>query len=232
MLAPGPGLSLSGRGWLRERHLDLTARPLPRPRNSAVLQWPGDRVFRDERRKEETMLRNLWSRQALGVAALVTVAAVFATAASAAKPVKGPCESCTASASFPAGFICPFAFSFEDVVDNRFQITYPNGLIKIAGDRVIRVTNEDTHESRIFQLNGIVTIDAEGARVVTTSEGPFLWGFVPGDLGEGQPGVLLYIRGQAREVDEFPGPHPNAFGFTTLSFEVTGSSENLCETMA
>jgi hypothetical protein len=179
------------------------------------------------------MLRHLRFKRALIVAALVLVAAMFATAATAAKPVKGPCdELCTASASFAAGFICPFAFSFEDVVDNRFQITYSNGLIKIAGDRVIRVTNEDTHESRIFQLNGMVTIDAEGARVVTTSEGPFLWGFVPGDLGEGQPGALLYTRGQAREVDEYPGPHPNAFGFTSLSFEVTGTSENLCETMA
>jgi hypothetical protein len=178
------------------------------------------------------MLRHLWSRGALAVPALVVVAAVFATAATAAKPVKGPCTSCTPSASFPAGLICPFAFSFADVVDNRFQITYPNGLLRIAGHRVIRVTNDDTQESRIFALNGMITIAVDGARVVTTSHGPFLWGFVPGDLGEGQPGALLYVRGQAQEVDEYPGPHPNAFGFTTLSFEVRGTSENLCETMA
>lgn len=178
------------------------------------------------------MLRHSWFKGALGVAALVVVAAVFTTAATAARPVKEPCTVCTPSASFPAGFICPFAFSFGDVLDNRFQITYPNGLLKIAGDRVLRVSNDDTHESRIIQLNGMITIAVEGNRVVTTSDGPFLWGFVAGDLGPGQPGGLFYTRGQAREVDEYPGPNPNAFGFTTLSFTVAGTSENLCETMA
>jgi len=178
------------------------------------------------------MLRHPWFRRALAVVAVSVVAAVFATAATAEKPVKGPCTVCTPSASFPAGFICPFAFTFEDVLDNRFQITYPNGVIKIAGDRIIKVTNDDTHESRILQLNGMVTIAPDGDRVVTSSQGPFLWGFVPGDLGEGQPGALFYTRGQAREVDEYPGPDPNAFGFTTLSFDVAGASENLCETMA
>jgi hypothetical protein len=188
--------------------------------------------FSHERRKEENMLRHLWTRRALGVAALVIMAAVFATAATAAKPVKGPCLLCNPSGTFPAGFICPFAFSFEDVVDKKFQITYSNGLIRIAGYRVIRVTNEDTQESRIFVLTDMITFVTDGPRVVTTSHGPFLWGFVPGDLGEGQPGALLYVRGFAQEVDEVPGPHPNAFGITTLSFEVTGTSENLCETMA
>ena len=105
-------------------------------------------------------------------------------------------------------------------------------MIKIAGHRVLRVTNEDTHESRILQLDGVVTIVADGARVVTTSEGPFLWGFGRGDLGEGRPEAVFYTRGRAREVDEYPEPHPNSSGFTTLSFEVAGSSENLCETMA
>jgi hypothetical protein len=163
----------------------------------------------------------------------VVGAAVLATGATAGKPAKGPClDVCTPSASFPAGFICPFAWSFEDVLDNRIQIIYPNGLIKVAGDRILRVTNQDTHESRVFQLNGMVTIVQDGDRVVTTSQGPFLWGFVPGDLGEGQPGALFYTQGRAQEVDEYPGPHPNAFGFTTLSFEVQGTRENLCETMA
>jgi hypothetical protein len=78
----------------------------------------------------------------------------------------------------------------------------------------------------------MITFEFDGARVVTTSHGPFLWGFLPGDLGEGQPAAILYTRGFAQEVDEVPGPNPNAFGITTLSFEARGSTENLCETMA
>jgi hypothetical protein len=176
-------------------------------------------------------MRQLRPKQLLVLAAVLLVG-VFASGAAAAKPTKGACTLCNPSGSFPAGLVCPFAFSFEDVVDHRFQITYSNGVIKIAGYRVLRVTNEDTQESRTFQLNAMITFFFEGARVVTTSHGPFLWGFFAGDLGEGQPAALFYTRGFAREIDEYPGPHPNPFGLTTLSFEVRGSSENLCETMA
>ena len=112
--------------------------------------------------------------------------------------------------------------------DHRFQITDSNGVIKIAGYRTIRVTNEDTHESRILQLTAMITFEFDGDRVVTTSHGPFLWGFVAGDPVRG----LFYTRGFAQEVDEVPGPNPNAFGITTLSFETSGSVENLCETLA
>jgi len=178
------------------------------------------------------MLRRFWSRRAVAFAAVAVVVAMFATAATAAKPLKDGCTLCNPSGFFPAGLLCPFAFSFEDVIDNRFQITYANGLQKIAGYRIIRVTNEDAHKSRILQLTAMITFEQEGDRVVTTSHGPFLWGFVAGDLGEGQPGAIFYTEGRAQEVDEVPGPHPNPFGITTLSFEVNGSSENLCETMA
>jgi hypothetical protein len=172
-------------------------------------------------------MRQLRPKQLLVLAAVLLVG-VFASGATAAKPLKGPCTLCNPSGTFPAGMVCPFAFSFEDVVDHRFQITYPNGVIKIAGYRTIRVTNEETHESRILQLTAMITFEFDGDRVVTTSHGPFLWGFVAGDPASG----LLYTRGFAQEVDEVPGPHPNAFGITTLSFEARGSVENLCETMA
>jgi hypothetical protein len=162
------------------------------------------------------------------VLAAVLLVGVFASGAAATKPLKGACTLCNPSGTFPAGLICPFTFSFEDVVDHRFQITYSNGVIKIAGYRTIRVTNEDTQASRVLQLTAMLTFAFDGDRVVTTSHGPFLWGFAPGDPASG----LLYVRGFAREVDEVPGPHPNAFGITTLSFEARGSVENLCETMA
>jgi hypothetical protein len=176
-------------------------------------------------------MRQLLTRQSLVLAALVLVG-VFASAAAAAKPTKGACTLCNPSGTFPAGFICPFTFSFEDVVDHRFQITYSNGVIKIAGYRTIRVTNEDTHESRILQLTAMITFEFDGARLVSTSRGPFLWSFLAEDPGEGPRPAILYTHGFAREVDEIPGPHPSAFGITTLSFDMRGSAENLCETMA
>ena len=182
-------------------------------------------------------MRQLRPKQLLVIAMVFLLAAVLligvsATGASAAKPAKGACTLCNPSGTVPAGLICPFTFSFEDVVDHRFQITYSNGVIKIAGYRTIRVTNEDTQESRILQLTAMITFAFDGDRVVTTSHGPFLWGFFAGDLGEGQPGAIFYTRGFAQEVDEVPGPNPNPAGITTLSFDARGSVENLCETMA
>jgi hypothetical protein len=67
----------------------------------------------------------------------------------------------------------------------------------------------------------------------TATTGRELSLFFPGDLGPGSPGALIFIVGSSREVDDVPGPTPNPFGFTTLSFEVlSGQTENLCETMA
>jgi len=86
---------------------------------------------------------------------------------------------------------------------------------------VLEVTNEDTGESRTFELNAMFTFAFDGPRVEAIGHGSSMSFFLPGDLGEGRPGAMLYTRGQTDEVDEFPGPRPDALGATVISFTAT-----------
>jgi hypothetical protein len=176
-------------------------------------------------------MRHPRSRHALVLVASVLIG-LFAASAAAAKPRKGPCTLCITAGTFPAGLVCPFTVSFQDVVDRKFQIVYPNGFFRILGHRVLEVANEDTGESRTFVLSAMFTFVFDGPRIEAIGHGPSMSFFLPGDLGEGQPGAILYTRGQTDEIDEFPGPRPNALGGTVISFTATGTTENLCQTMA
>jgi hypothetical protein len=136
---------------------------------------------------------------------------------------------------FPAGSLCPFALQIDIQRHAGVDLTFSNGVDKTAYTFFITVTNTDSGETRVLHEAGnVVTTPLNQDTTETVTDGRELSAFSPGQLGPGQPGALLFIVGRSREVDQTPGPNPDPiFGFTTLSFQVlSGSAENLCETMA
>jgi hypothetical protein len=160
------------------------------------------------------------------IAALV-VAGALATTAAAAKPIKSPVPP--ASLDFAAGDLCSFSVSIRTLETKQFAITFSNGTTTTHGQFVVSVTNDDTGLTRTFDLSGSVTFDAlSPTLLLASSTGTSMAFFPTGAFGGSSPGSLILTHGRAVEIDDFSGPIPLVQSFAVLS----GSSENLCNTMA
>lgn len=166
----------------------------------------------------------------------VVAAAYFAATGGAASPVHVSLKARGSNVSyFPAGAVCPFAVSLDFFKSDGMLLKFSDGVHLLAGDQWIQFTNLDTGETRLLREAGTLTITTLSPDTKSyLTEGTELSAFGAGELGPGQPGAFLWIVGRSLEVDQTPGPNPDPnFGFTTLSFQVlSGSAENLCETMA
>ena len=155
------------------------------------------------------------------------VAGALATSAAAAKPIKSPVPP--SSLDFAAGDLCAFSVSIRTLETKQFAISFSNGTTTTHGRFIVSVTNNDTRETRTFDLSGSITFDAPSptlARAQTT--GTTLAFFPTGAFGGGEAGSLIVTHGRSVEIDDFSGPIPLVQSFAVLS----GMSENLCNTMA
>lgn len=178
---------------------------------------------------------SLRGRLSLLVCSVALVAVGFASSAGAVRPHRVPQKEGELGVDdWPAGSVCPFHVSVDFFRKEGSFFTFSNGVQKFAYTYWINFTNEDSGETRLLHEAGTVVITPLGDDTIeVVTNGNELSIFFPGDLGPGSPGAFLFITGRSREVDQFPGPNPNPLGATTLSFEVlSGSAENLCETMA
>lgn len=168
------------------------------------------------------------------ICAVVAVGAIAPTVR-AAKPVriieKGHAGDVY---NFPAGSVCPFEVSVEFVRREGSFFTFSNGVQKLAYTFWLNVTNVDTGETRVLHEAGSVVVTSLSDDVIeTVTNGQELSIYPPGQLGPDSPGAFLFITGSSRDVSQIGGSNPDPiFGLTTLSFEVNGYTENLCETMA
>jgi hypothetical protein len=162
------------------------------------------------------------------------LAAVVAPSAGAVRPEIFPQHGTVASDDFPAGVICPFHTHLEFRRVGGVFIVYPNGVINFTFNFEVTFTNVDAGKTRVLHEAGNILSRPIGDDItVTVVEGQELSVFAPGDLGPGSPGMFPFLTGRSVEVDQIPGPNPNIFGVTTLSYKVlAGSTEDLCVTMA
>jgi hypothetical protein len=161
------------------------------------------------------------------IAALLAI--LFALAAvptaTADKPLKLP----VVFGSLTLDGVCDFPVLIEAVgPQNQKIITFSDGRQVINGQLFARVTNldrpsntwEGTASGPIF-----VTPNPDGTLSVKGT-GINLWYFFPGDVSEGAPGALYWVRGLSEEILDANGvPVPGTFVHH-------GAIENLCETLA
>ena len=160
------------------------------------------------------------------IAALVVAGALVPTAA-AARPIKSPVPP--ASLDFAAGDLCPFSVSIRTLETKQFAISFSNGTTTTHGRFIVSVTNNDAAVTRTFDLSGAVTYDAPSPTLLRAQTTGTTLGYFPtGAFGGGEPGSLILTHGRSVEIDDFSGPDPLVQSFAVLS----GSSENLCNTMA
>jgi hypothetical protein len=130
------------------------------------------------------------------VAALMLVAAVAVPVAAADKPViePVPAEDFTIPAS-----VCGFEVMVEFLTNKEKAITFGDGSTLITGALSVRLTNVvDPTRSIVLNIPGPGRFEASGA---VTGTGPWLFFFLPGDLGEGSPPMLAYTTGRIRLDD-------------------------------
>lgn len=165
-------------------------------------------------------MRNRTRALACGLALIG--AALVAAPAAADRPIKEPAPSF--AATFPAGVVCPFQLSVEEVVNDGFTITFVDreGNVRRvlgSGRIVLRFTNDDT-----------------GASIVVNSTGP-------GKFTENPDGTLTILGGGHWTILTFPGDVPPSTAlYTSGRIELTvdlatgrlvlvslnGTSEDLC----
>jgi hypothetical protein len=157
---------------------------------------------------------------------VVAVALATAVAAWADKPDKFPAPG--GSASFPAGFVCPFALSLEPVVDRATGTVHfdKQGDVRWfhgSGHLVYRYTNDDTGQSVDLNISGPGK-QTEGSDGLLHFDGTGPWTllFFPTD---NPSSTALYIKGHLHfTVDPSDGT------LTLVSY--TGTAENLCDLLA
>jgi hypothetical protein len=200
-----------------------------------ALVGAGRRNVRSASGKEKRTMKGRKMRRMWIFLCLLGLAAVFASSAGAVQPERFPEKGHVGDVyDFPAGSVCSFHVSVEFFRREGSFFTFSNGVQKFAYTFWINFTNVDTGQTRVLHEAGSVIFTNLGDDLLETiTDGRELSVFFPGDRGPGSPGEFVFIVGRSREVDEVPGPNPNPFGLTTLSFQVlSGSAENLCETMA
>jgi hypothetical protein len=58
--------------------------------------------------------------------------------------------------------VCPFPIFIETLVNKEYSKTHKNGVEIITGRLVVRVTNTETGESRVYNISGPVHITRDG----------------------------------------------------------------------
>jgi hypothetical protein len=153
-------------------------------------------------------------RKALGsLAALVTVAAITVPVAAASGPVIEPLPA--EDFTIPAD-ICGFEVAVDILANNTKAIMFGDGRTMITGALKVRLTNlDDPTRSIALNIPGPGRFDESGL----TATGPWLFLFLPGELGEWSPAILAYTTGRVRIDDA---------GFHQLA----GTRTDLCPLLA
>ena len=135
-------------------------------------------------------------RQALSsLVALVIVAAITVPLAVASGPVIEPLPA--EDFTIPAD-ICGFEVAVDILANKTTAIMFGDGRTMITGALKVRVTNlDDPTKSIVLNIPGPGKFDESGL----TATGPWLFFFLPDELGEGSPAILAYTTGQVRIDD-------------------------------
>jgi hypothetical protein len=123
--------------------------------------------------------------------------------------------------------MCDFAVLAEVVVDNEYITTYFDKAgnptrAHISGRLVVRLTNMETDASVVRNISGPGTL-LFGDRFVLKATGPWLFAFLPGELGPGSPPMLIINKGQF-----WLGTR----GGHQAILRQTGTQEDVCATLA
>ena len=160
-------------------------------------------------------------------ALLVTgLALVVAPSATSDPPLKVP----VVIEPFTLTGVCDFPVLLEAAgPQNQKIIFFSDGRITINGQLFTRATNLDD-PSKVWEgtASGPVFLDPpmpDGSTRVKGT-GTNLWYFFPGQVSEGAPGALFWVRGLSTEIVDANGVP------VTGTFEHHGAIENLCETLA
>ena len=128
---------------------------------------------------------------AVALAALVVAVPVAVADKPTFEPV--PAEDFTIDA-----VICGFPVAVEILTNNEKAITFSGGMTTVTGTLKVRLTNvDDPTQSIVLNIPGPGFLD-EGGLIAT---GPWLFFFLPGDLGPGSPGILASTFGRV-QLDE------------------------------
>jgi hypothetical protein len=135
-------------------------------------------------------------RAATTFAMLALLAMIVAPVAAADKPTR---EFVPAPSEFTLdASICGFDVLVEDLTNKAYAITFSNGMTTVTGAISVRVTNlDDPTQSIVLNIPGPGFFDESGL----TATGPWLFFFLPGELGPGSPAMLVYTVGRVR-IDE------------------------------
>ena len=163
-------------------------------------------------------MRRHFAVLAIGFASLLCIPAALAD-----KPQKFP---------LPAGpfqlsaAVCGFPIDFVPLQNNESGKVFSNGTFAVSGALKVRLTNSNTGKSVDLNISGGGTIvPRSDGTALLTSHGPALVFFLPGQLGPGSSGALLFVHGRFMEVlDQIGNPVPG-------TFTSTGSVEDLCPTL-
>lgn len=120
-----------------------------------------------------------------------------------------------------AGLACDFTVTIEEVANNEFARTFPNGNVLTTGRFVVRVINDETGESVVRNVSGpTLATTGPGGEEIFILSGSSISPVFAGNDSTGEVGKGLFV---------FQGPTI----FTDFKLtDVSGSFENLCETLA
>jgi hypothetical protein len=134
-------------------------------------------------------------RKPISLVALLLVAAVLAPAAAADKPTKVPVPS---DDFIIPPTICGFEVGVEILADKGKALIFDDGSMMITGSLKVRLTNLGAPTQSIaLNIPGPGRFDESSL----TATGPWLFFFLPGDLGPGTPAILAYTTGRVRVDD-------------------------------
>lgn len=164
-------------------------------------------------------------RLAVAVLAGGVAAALAASSAAGAKPVRGPAP--TGPIDLPAGVACPFAIHGEVVENRQTETIFSSGKIAYTGLFVSKVVNVENEKSVTYTTPGPVRITFEGDVAHFTASGPVIVFFFPGDAGPGDTSVgrTILFQGHVHITVD-----PGTFGFSDASW--TGRTTDICEVLA
>jgi hypothetical protein len=155
----------------------------------------------------------------LALAAALTAALSFASAASADKPVKEPAPA----PEFITGSFCSdFDVLIHVLVNKEQAITFSSGATIIIGQLKVELTNLETDKTVAVNISGPFFVSADGN--TTTLSGRSLQFGEPGDFGPGSPAILWVTSGPFVVTSDSEG---NVTGFTT-----SGHVIDMCQVLS
>jgi hypothetical protein len=135
------------------------------------------------------------SRALSSLAGLVVVAAIVVPVAPASGPDIEPVPA--EDFTLPAD-ICGFEVGVQVLANKEKAITFGDGGTMITGTLKVRLTNlDDPTRSIVLNIPGPGSFSESGL----TATGPWLFFFLPGELGEESPAILAYTTGRVRIDD-------------------------------